>query len=97
MLNDIKSVKRLVRSHPVESWGHEMTQFSKKTCEKSKVNSFFSENVDFLQDKKVGICPGPGIQESRWPRASKNLYTPLEEQEEEEQEQEKEEEEISVF
>jgi len=29
----------------------------------------FLDNVDFLQDQKcVGICSAPGIQEPRWPR-----------------------------
>jgi len=27
--------------------------------------------------QNLGICPAPGIQEPRWPWASKNLWTPL--------------------
>jgi len=42
----------------------------------SEKSKHLSENVDFFQDKNVGICPAPGIQEPRGP-ASKNLCTPL--------------------
>src|SRR6218665_1288831 len=38
----------------------------------------FVEKRRFSSGKKeiLGICSAPGIQEPRWPRASKNLYTP---------------------
>ena len=40
--------------------------------------TFFHKMLIFLRTKEnLGICPAPGIQEPRWPRASKILCTPL--------------------
>ena len=47
---------------------------SKKFLEKSK---YFVGKCRFSsgQNRNLELCPAPGIQEPRWPRASKNLCT----------------------
>ena len=44
----------------------------------SKSRKNFRKMQIFLRTKgNLGICPAQGIQEPRWPRASKDLCTPL--------------------